>query len=165
MRVESVMTGNVIRCNPETKLEAAVLKRREIDSGILPVVRNEKPVGVITDRDICLALTERNRRPSDVTVGEVMSRSLWTAYEDDDTSKALALMQARHVRRLPVLNSEEMLAGILSMNDIVLHAEKTGNGQAVSYKDALETLKAICEHRYPAKPVEPVDVTELARSL
>lgn len=165
MKVKTLMTRDLTRCSPETTLEAAGLKMREIDSGILPVVRNGKPVGVITDRDICLALTERNRRPSDVTVGDVMSRSLWAASEEDDLSKALALMKTRHVRRLPVLDSEDGLVGILSMNDVILHAKRIGNDHAVSYNEALETLKAICEHRYAARPAQSADVTQIVRSF
>jgi hypothetical protein len=72
-------------------------------------------------------------------------------------------MKAKRVRRLPVLDAQRGLRGILSMNDVLLHAEPSGDGQAVSYEDAVRTLQSICEHRYPVPQKKPADVTELAR--
>jgi signal-transduction protein with cAMP-binding, CBS, and nucleotidyltransferase domain len=138
---------------------------RGIDSGVLPVMQKGRAVGVITDRDICLALAERDRRPSEVTVGEAMSRGVLTCVEQDGVRETLATMRARRVRRLPVIDTAGRLCGILSINDVIRHTEQAGDGQAVSYEDTVKTLQHICEHRYPAAPAKPADVTELARFL
>jgi CBS domain-containing protein len=163
MRVKSVMSFPVITCPPETTLGEASRTMRGIDSGMLPVVRNGETLGVITDRDISLALADCDRRPSEISVGDAMSRGVLTCREDDDVGKNLATMRARRVRRLPVVTTAGKLCGILSINDVVRHTEQAGDGQAISYEDTIKTLQHICEHRYPVAPEKPTDVTELAR--
>lgn len=165
MKVKSLMTRVVTSCEPQSTLEEAGRTMRSIDSGVLPVLDHGQVAGVITDRDICIALTEHDRRGSEVRVAEVMSRGAWTCSETDSVRKALATMRAKRVRRLPVLDSNGGLAGILSINDVLRHAAKTGDGPGVSSEEALETLQRIGEHRYPAAPAPPADVTELARSF
>ncbi len=163
MKVNAIMTHEVTPCAPETSLCEAARTMREIDSGVLPVLRNGKVVGVITDRDICMALGECEQGAPRMSVGEKMSRSVFSCSEEDSIEEAFQTMKAKRVRRLPVLDAKQRLRGMLSMNDVILHAEESGNDRAVSYEDAVRTLQAICEHRYPPRPKKPEDVTELAR--
>jgi signal-transduction protein with cAMP-binding, CBS, and nucleotidyltransferase domain len=120
-------------------------------------------LGVITDRDICLALAQSDRRPSEVFVAEAMSRGALICRGEDGVREALSTMRARRVRRLPVVDAAGKLCGILSINDVIRHTEQAGDGQAISYEDTVKTLQDICEHRYPVAPAKPADVTELAR--
>ncbi len=150
MKVKDVMTSPVLFCAPETNLAAAAMIMWESDCGALPVVSHEKQVvGMITDRDICMALT-KHRLASDIAVGEVASRAVYACSAHDDLKEALTTMEKERVRRLPTLDTDGVLQGMLSMNDVVLHAEQGTKGRktpALSYKDAISALKEIGAHR------------------
>jgi CBS domain-containing protein len=165
MKVKTIMTRPAVSCAPETSVALAGQMMRQIDGGVLPVVEKGRLVGVVTDRDICLGLAERNRRPSEVTVQQVMSRGLQACGEKDEVRRALITMRAKRIRRLPVVDAQGQLRGMLSVNDVILRSEPVGNGQAVSYEETIKTLQRICEHRYPVPEPKPEDVTELARCL
>jgi CBS domain-containing protein len=124
MKVKDVMVRTPATCMAETNLGAAVEQMWQRNCGILPVVNELNEVtGLITDRDICIALGTRNRLPGEITVGEVASGKLFTCKPGDDVRTALETMAAHQVRRLPVLNSKGQLEGVLSMDDIILHSE------------------------------------------
>lgn len=144
MLVERLMTRDVEACRPESLLTeaAAIMWRR--DCGVVPVVDSEQRViGIITDRDICIALATRPRVASEVRVGEVMSRPVHACTEVDDVAEALELMMRERVRRLPVLDGRDKLAGILSLNDVILHSERGKSKKHVSHRETMRTLKAI----------------------
>lgn len=149
MKVRDVMTKTVASCHPETNLAAAGALMWETDCGVLPVVDERRRVtGVLTDRDVCIALTTGDRRPSAMTVGEVSPQRAFVCGQDDDIHEALKIMQKNRIHRIPVVNKTGTLEGIVSMNDIVLRAEK-GTGRKhpdVSYDDVVLTLHAICAH-------------------
>jgi len=97
----------------------------ETDCGVLPVVDERRKVtGVLTDRDVCIALSTSDRRPSAMTVGEVSPPRAFVCGQDDDVHEALKIMQKHKIHRVPVVNKMGTLEGIVSMNDIVLRAEK-----------------------------------------
>ncbi|MGE5277518.1 MAG: CBS domain-containing protein [Acidobacteriota bacterium] len=162
MKVKAIMTRAVRWCTPETTAREAALAMRQVDCGILPVLRNGRLAGVVTDRDLCLALAERDCRPGELSVGDAMSRGLWACREDDDVQTALDTMCARRVRRLPVVDAAGNLRGILCMNDVVREAGADLDGP-VSPDEVLRALQAIGEHRYPARKEDNVDVTALSR--
>jgi CBS domain-containing protein len=148
MLVESLMTRDAESCRPESSLAeaAAIMWRR--DCGAVPVVDAEnRPAGIITDRDICMALSLRGQRAAEVRVGEVMAQGVRTCTSVDDVREALELMRGRQLRRLPVVNGEGKLVGILSISDIVRHTKKGKGKKHVSQRDTLATLKAICRPR------------------
>ena len=125
MKVRDIMTKAPTFCHPDSNLAAAAEKMWAHDCGLLPVVDNELGVvGVITDRDICIALGTRNQRASDVLVREVMTERVYACAPEDDIHSALETMEKHQVRRLPVVNLNGKLAGILSIGDVTLHAEK-----------------------------------------
>ena len=150
MKIKDIMTRNAKSCTPETSVREAAEIMREADCGALPVVQKGRTLGMITDRDICLALAERNRLPSDLQVEEAMSRALYACAKEDGVEKALATMRGKQVRRLPVVDGNGALRGIVSLNDVALHAVEKGDGRAIPYKEAMKTLKAICGHRHAA---------------
>ena len=144
MLVEDLMTHNVEACGPDASLAeaAAVMWRR--DCGVVPVVgEGDRPVGVITDRDICMALATRRAYASDVRVSEVMSRDVATCLHVDDVREALEVMREHQFNRLPVVNGEGRLVGILSVGDVVRRTRKGKGKRRVSRKDTLATLRAI----------------------
>ena len=152
MKVHDVMTEDVKTCRPETNLAAAAAIMWENDCGALPIVADgEKAIGMITDRDVAIALGTRNMQAAEIPVKEVMSGKLFAASPDDDIHAALKLMRKEKVHRLPVIDSQGKLQGILSLNDVALHAMHP-NGKttpALNYEDVVSTLKAVCEHRHP----------------
>ena len=132
-------------CFPDTNLAAATALMLENDFGVLPViVDGGNPVGVITDRDIAIAVGTRGRAPQDIRVDEVIQGPVVACTKDDDIHTALKTMRKDKLRRLPVLTDDGVLKGILSINDVVLHAQK-GNKE-LDYDDVVSTFKAICEH-------------------
>jgi CBS domain-containing protein len=151
MKVHEVMTEDVKSCRPDTNLAAAAALMWENDCGVLPVVaEGEKAIGVITDRDIAIALGTRNKQAAEIPVSEVMSGNLFAASPDEDIHAALKLMRKERVHRLPVIDSQGKLEGVLSLNDVALYAMHP-NGKttpALNYEDVVSTLKAVCEHRH-----------------
>jgi CBS domain-containing protein len=149
MKVQDVMTRNVKSCSPRSSLAQASALMWDYDCGVMPVVNSEdRVIGMITDRDIAIAAATNNRLTTEIDVGEVMSGNVYACAEDEDISSALHTMRREKVRRLPVIRNEGKLAGILSINDVVLRAEETRVGRApeISYEDVVSTFKAICEH-------------------
>src|SRR5262245_9126001 len=149
MKAEDIMTRKVQTCRPETSLAEAAAIMWEYDCGAMPVVDDSNRVmGMITDRDIAIAAATKGRRATEITVGEVMTGNVYACAMDEDVKSALRTMRRERVRRLPVIGGDGRLAGILSLNDIVLHAEE-GKGRQVpdiSYDDVVSTFKAVCEH-------------------
>jgi len=145
MQVQDIMVRDAKFCRLNNNLAAAAAIMWANDCGGLPVLDGGgKVVGMITDRDICIAAGTRNRIPSDIQVSEVTSRKIYTCAPEDDIHAALKTMQKQKVRRLPVVSKEGKLEGILCLNDVALNASQS---DSLSYKETIETLQAICEHR------------------
>ena len=151
MKVKEIMTQSAVCCRPETNAGRAVELLWERNLGMLPVVdRSGKLIGVVTDRDLCVAMGTRNRLPGDLTVGEIAIRKVFTCKPDDDVHEALSLMSANQVRRLPVVNKEGIPQGILSMDDLVLHSEigKLRGACELSSEEVTQSLKKVYGLRY-----------------
>ena len=144
MKVRDVMTDEPKFCGPDTNLAAATELMWANDCGMLPVVEDGKLAGIVTDRDICMALGTRNCRAAETAVKDVATREVRTCEPDDDLSTAMAIMRRTRVRRLPVAEGGR-LAGILALNDIILAAEH--NHGAVASEEVMDTLMAVSEHR------------------
>lgn len=152
MKVSEIMTGAVGSCTLQTNLAAAARIMWDKDCGSVPVVDVDgRVIGMITDRDICMALTTRNQPASDVTVGDVISGAVKTCAPDASVSDALKEMQSEQLRRLPVVDGEGELVGIISINDVILHSQKgrSKKGKHVSHGEVMDALKALSQHRAP----------------
>jgi CBS domain-containing protein len=151
MKVKDVMTTAIQVCMPETSLATAAIMMWENDCGVIPVVDlEEKVVGMITDRDICMATAIKHGDPSAIAVSEVISGNVYMCDPNDDVRQALKNMREKRVRRLPVIDEEGKLNGILSMNDAVLSAKENGARKpGLSYADVVQTFKGICAHPAP----------------
>jgi CBS domain-containing protein len=150
MKVKDVMNPDAKAIWITESLADAAKLMWENDCGILPVIKDgRKVVGMITDRDICMGTAMKDVNPSSISVEQVISGKVYTATPDEDVEQALEMMKAHKVRRLPVLNAEGELAGILSMNDIVLQANGSNGKAQIKYADVVETYQAICQHPLP----------------
>ena len=145
MKVREIMTAQPVTCAPGTNLAEAAALMLDADCGILPVVADGKLVGVVTDRDMYIALATRNKLASEVTVDEVARRQVFTCEPDDDVHAVLASMKRHHVRRLPVEGFGGTVAGIVSMNDILL---STGQRKPLRPEQVVDTFQAICAHHH-----------------
>ena len=146
MKVKEVMTPNAKAIWLTESLADAAELMWENDCGVLPIIKDgRKVIGVITDRDICMAVAMRDRNPSGVSVEEVMTGQVYSVNPEDDIDQALEAMQEHKIRRLPVVNDGGELEGILSMNDVVLKA-----GESIGDGDIVKTYQAICTHPVPA---------------
>ena len=145
MFVEDVMTKQVAACHMETDLAEAIRLLWENDCGALPVLAADgKLAGIVTDRDICIALGTRNLRASDLSVADVFRNHVSFCNLSDHVHTALQKMCKENVCRLPVLDDNSRLAGILSINDIVLSAQADSRrGTVISYSDAIHALQTI----------------------
>lgn len=153
MKVKEVMTPNAKAIWLTESLADAAQMMWENDCGVLPIIKDgRKVVGVITDRDICMAVAMRDWNPSSVCLEEVMSGQVYSVNTEDDIDQALQAMQEHKIRRLPVVNAEGELEGILSMNDVVLHANSAGDSasDSIANEDVIKTFQAICQHPVPA---------------
>lgn len=150
MKVNEVMTATPSYCQSETNLRSAAELMWNANCGFLPVLAEDgKVIGVLTDRDICVALATRNRLPGDVTVGEVMSGKLYFCDPDDEIHIALQGMKDGSVRRLPVIAKNGTLVGVVSIDDIMLHAEPTrlGRHAELSSDELVRAYRAIAQRQ------------------
>jgi len=164
MKVQDVMTDEVQTCSPETNLATVAMQMWKGDFGAMPVVAGRKVVGMITDRDICIAAATKHRDPANIRVKEVISGQVFGCSCDTDIHEALKIMQHKQVRRLPIISPEDgRLQGILSINDLALTAT-TERKSALSAEDVENTLRAICTHRAvaQAKPLQQPMAQQLA---
>jgi CBS domain-containing protein len=150
MRVQDIMTKDVNSCGPESDLAAAAMIMWKRDCGSVPVVDAErKVIGMITDRDICMAVSTRNKLASEIKVGEVISGRVFACAPDDRIRDAMETMQSAQLRRLPVVDNDGVLQGILSINDLVLHSDQGRSKKHIAHRDVMATLKILSEHRAP----------------
>jgi CBS domain-containing protein len=152
MKVKEVMTQSAVCCEPETNVGKAVEVMWSRNVGMLPVVDNQgKLIGVVTDRDICIALGTRNLLPGVLTVGEIAVREVFTCKPNEDIHEALSEMANHQVRRLPVVNDQGVPQGVLSMDDLIVHSElgKLRGACDLSSDEVAATMKRVYGLRQP----------------
>jgi len=157
-KAENIMTSPARSCTPEDSLVTAVQIMWDADCGCVPVVDADRHVvGMITDRDICMAAQLHNAPLGTETVASVMSKRVYACSEDATLEEVALVMGEKQLRRLPVLDPEERLVGVVSLNDLALAVRNIGLGgdDGISPDDVVETLAAISEHRPNARSAEP----------
>ena len=146
MQVQQLMTPAPRTSGPDANLCEAVQMMWEGNFGVLPITDDAGVVrGIVTDRDIAIALGTRNRLPSELHASDVMSANVVTCQREDEIANALKSMKERRVRRLPVVDAEGRLCGLLSLDDVILSGDRS-----VPATDVLETLRNIYERPVPA---------------
>jgi CBS domain-containing protein len=131
MRVNEAMSRDVCVANPNQSICEAACSMAQLDAGAIPVGENDRLVGMITDRDIAVRAVAAGKGP-DTPVRDVMTRDVRYCFEDEGLDHVAKNMAEQRVRRLPVLNREMRLVGILSLGDIALKQGKKAAGEAVS---------------------------------
>lgn len=150
MRVRDVMTTLVHTCRPQDSLDTAARLLWEHDCGSLPVVDGNGKVGaMITDRDICMAALLRGKSLHELRVADCMSKSLAACKVDDDLATAGKRMAEHQVHRLPIVDGDGRLAGIVSLNDLVSAASEHAFDRAADQAAlaAFRALRGISTHR------------------
>jgi CBS domain-containing protein len=137
MKVKEVMHKGVTCVEPETTVTNIARRMRQEDIGAIPVKANGSLVGIVTDRDIACRAFGDSGDISRKTARDVMSQNVVCCTEDDDVDKAIALMEEKHIRRLPVTDGRKAPIGMLSLGDISHSVGKNLSG---------EVLRAVSAH-------------------
>lgn len=130
MKVNQCMTREVRIVDPDETLQDAARVMADIDAGVLPVGENDRLVGILTDRDIAIRAVALGRKPT-AKVRDVMSETISYCYEDDEAGDVLETMAEVQVRRMPVLDRNKRLVGIVSITDLAHHGEAARAGDAL----------------------------------
>jgi len=126
MQVREIMSSQVEVISPDSPIFDAAKKMKQLDVGSLPVCDGDRLSGMITDRDITVRAVAEGRDPKKTTAKETMTPDVVYAFEDQDYEEAAALMRKRQIRRLPVLNRDKKLVGILSLGDVSDRGDDSG---------------------------------------
>lgn len=146
MKVADLCICDVAAVGPQASLTRAGSLMRKYNVGSIPVIdRNDRPIGMITDRDIAVALTQRNALPSEVLVEEAMTEGVAVCDLEDDVREVLRILGREQVRRLPVVDDRGQLEGIISIDDIICHAVDVDGGRELPYDLVVETLCRIAQ--------------------
>lgn len=153
MKVRDIMTSPVVSCRPDLDIATAAKLMLDGRFGTLPVVdARDRIAGIITDRDIAMAAATRHRNASHITVHEAMSARVRTCFADDEVAAVLKQMEEARVRRLPVLDAQGRVAGIVSVDDVVRRALDRPGG--ISSSAYINAIASIC-----SRPTTEPDVT------
>jgi len=131
MKVREAMTGDVRLTDPNRSIREAAEMMAEQDIGALPIGENDRLVGMITDRDIAVRAVARGLGP-DTKIRDVMSPEVMYCFEDEDLDDATKNMGDIKVRRLPVLNRDKRLVGIISISDLTRREDAKRIGRAIA---------------------------------
>jgi CBS-domain-containing membrane protein len=164
MKAESWMTREVRTCRPETSMNEAAHLMWSTDCGVLPVVDDDqRVVGMITDRDMCMGAYLQGRPLKDMNVADSMSRTVHACQAADTIEQVIRRMADNQVRRVPVLDARGKLAGILSLNDIARRVVAMEERERVRLVPRLvEAQASICETRECASVPEVTSVRRAA---
>lgn len=154
MNVAQIMKADVEICAPDDNLAAAASRMWDADIGCLPVVSADgRVVGMVTDRDICMAALTRGQALHQVPVSVAMSKQILSCSPEAALAAAEEIMRSGQVRRLPVIDSEGSLAGIVSLNDLArlagreMERKKSEKNRDLSAQEVAATLAAISAPR------------------
>jgi CBS domain-containing protein len=131
MKVAQAMSRDVRVANPNETIRQVAHTMAEIDAGAIPVGENDRLVGMITDRDIAVRAVAAGKGP-DTPVRDVMTHDVKYCFEDEDLNHVAKNMADQRVRRLPVMNRDKRLVGMLSVGDLALKQGKKAAGEAIS---------------------------------
>lgn len=153
MVISDLMSRNVATCRADDRLDRAASLMWDLDIGCVPVVNDQQHViGIVTDRDVCMATYTQGKSPQHIAVHEAMAREVYSCLPDDNITEVEDIMRKRRVRRVPVVDLDGRLVGLISLNDL---ARESVRQQSRAHKDLTSvdvsaTLAAICQPRHPA---------------
>lgn len=140
MKVHEAMSKIAVTCTPATTVSEAAALLWNHHCACLPVVDAANgQVGIVTDRDLLLALASRNLRPADLAVGDVMTGNFPSCHPEDDAEDALRLLEQKKLQCIPVLAEDGSLAGVLDLHDLILRARQRHFSAASALRRAAES--------------------------
>lgn len=150
MKVQQLMTAQVATCRPDDSLHRAAQLMWDHDCGCLPVCEGSRIAGMITDRDVCMSAMLQRRPLTDLPVSDAMATQVVTCRASDSLVNAERIMREARVRRLPVINDEGALIGLISLADLACEAEREQPLQSrrVTGNEIGVTLASICKPRH-----------------
>ena len=128
MKVQEIMSTKVETIKPTSSLRAAARSLSNLNVGALPVVDDGKLVGIITDRDVSVFAIAIGRDPQNTDVQKVMTKEVFTCYEDQKLSEAAEIMEQHNIRRLAVMNRNDEITGFLSVDDLAQVSHELAGG-------------------------------------
>jgi CBS domain-containing protein len=131
MKVREAMTRDVYVANPQNSIREVARVMTDIDCGSVPVGENDRLVGMVTDRDIAIRAVGQDKGP-DTRVEEVMTRDLRYCYEDEDLEHVTHNMGEQQIRRLPVVDRDKRLVGIISLGDVAMSTDCNETSEALT---------------------------------
>ncbi len=133
MFVNEIMSSRVEWADPDLSLHDAARKMRDLEIGCLPVkgMEDGQLVGIVTDRDIACRCVAEGRDPRATTVQDIMSKGITSCFDDQDITDAAHLMEENRIQRLPVLNHDNDVVGILSIADLATRASNQLSGEVL----------------------------------
>ena len=126
MQIQEVMSKTAMVIDPNTTIRDVAAKLRAEDIGALPVGENDRLIGLVTDRDIVMRAVAEGKSPANTTARQVMSENVYYCFEDEDVEQAAKVMAERQVRRLPIVNRDKRLVGVVSLADLGTKAGDAG---------------------------------------
>lgn len=146
MRIAEIMSKPAVTCQSSSNLSIPAELMWQNDCGAILVVDDQnKLVGIVTDRDVCMAAYTQGKPLSEIPVSTAMARGVSACHADDSIEVAEQLMKEKQVRRIPVVDGQNVCVGLLSLNDVVrASAARRGNGMQ---REVIETLSAISTPR------------------
>ncbi len=147
MKVKEIMSSDVVACRPEESVNHAAQIMWEQDCGAVPIVDAEdRIVGMLTDRDICVAAYTQGKPLWDIPVSSACSHNVYSCQHTDTLQTAENIMRVAQIRRLPVVDEGGKLKGMLSLGDLASHVHRAGRGaDGLSYQSMALTLAAISQ--------------------
>jgi CBS domain-containing protein len=118
MQIREIMTREVEVIRPEASVREAAAKMKDLDVGAIPVCDGQRLQGVVTDRDIAVRAVAEGRDSANTKVADIMSKDLAYCFEDDEIDEAATMMEMKQIRRLPILDRDKQLVGIVSLGDL-----------------------------------------------
>jgi len=137
MKVRSVMHKGVEWVSPDTPISVIATKMRQLDIGAIPIGENDRLIGMVTDRDIAVKAIPDGKDISKLTARDVMSQGVIWCRDSDDVKEAAQIMGRKQIRRLPVIDSNKRMIGMLSLGDV---------SHATPQRVAAEVTKAVSDH-------------------
>jgi CBS domain-containing protein len=131
MKIEEVMTPEVSYVGPDTPILEIARKMRDADIGSTPVIENDRLVGMVTDRDIVVRVVAEGRPTQTSTARDAMSPGILYCFDDESIEDVLEKMGGQQIRRLPVVNRDKRLVGVVSLGDLSLTGKRKRAGEAL----------------------------------
>jgi CBS domain-containing protein len=146
MKVSEIMTKNVASIQSDEPASAAAQLMWDRDCGAIPVTEGGRVVGMITDRDICMSSWSKNTPPNSLRASDAMSKALYYCSPSDDVADAESIMRNRQIRRVPVLDEQRRLLGILSLADVARAGDSGARSslKELGSNEVALTLATIC---------------------